>query len=506
MDNDREERWLQEQRQKEQDTIRLDGEIAQAMAEAEKDRQRQQEELKNSINQLRGDTTLNQPSFIGSMAASRGASQVNVALPASRSRSSQGTAATVPLPPKNNKVLLYDGSTPLRDYLKTFERIAVINNWSEAQKCDALATHLTGPAQQVYTDAPEEVGYSYELLVAELQAVFEPTGQAEYFQAQLMTRRRKTEEGWPQLGQAVKRLVRQAYPEADQRTQDRLAREAFIDAIDDKELRSRVRDKEPETLHRAVQAAVRSEAYQKVDQAKEERTKHKRSVRQVTFQGNTKEETNIREVMEEMKQAVNQLSQTDRDTGDSDVVIDEQKPTGSDVDRSTLRHCYNCGKPGHLFSECPDVICYSCGKKGHVTTNCSEAKKKRPSGWSPGPRRDDRNRSYSPRGDRRSTSYSPNRQWDRQNSPGRDNRGRDRDRGDYRGSGGFRNQPYNQGRRDSRDRYDNRERRDSRDRSGDRRGTSPYRNPKRSPSPQNRENGNRNRTSEAGTNSSKPLN
>ena len=79
-------------------------------------------------------------------------------VPQTRSRTSQGTSATVPLPPKSNKLLSYDGKTPFRDYLKTFERVSEINNWNLQQKCDTLVTNLTGAAQQVYTDAPEEVG------------------------------------------------------------------------------------------------------------------------------------------------------------------------------------------------------------------------------------------------------------------------------------------------------------------------------------------------------------
>ena len=389
-----------------------------------------------------------------------------VEAPISRSRSSQGTMSTNPQPPRSNKVALYDGTTPLRDYLKTFERVADINNWSEAQKCDALATHLAGAAQQVYTDAPENVGYSYNKLVAELRAVFEPAGQAEFFQAQLIIRRREKGEGWPQLGQAIRRLVRQSYPEADQVTQDRLAREAFIDAIDDRDLRSKVRDKEPETLNRAVQTAVRCEAYQEVDKAKADRGRTKKLIRRVEFRDEPEE---MPEETDGVWQAVNKLTEEVRNT--KRQIATSRSPDNradrddkGEADVPGLPFCFNCGKKDHMMYTCPEVGCFRCGKMGHWARDCKEPA---PRGYSPRSRRNDRDRSYSPRngGQQRRNGDSPgrSRQDDgyrgRRDSPGRGDQQRDR-------SGGRQNS-YDRSRKDSRDRYE---------------GSSPYRNSKRSPS------------------------
>ena len=299
-----------------------------------------------------------------------------VAQAAAIARSGQAAFAPAAMPQwwRQHKLAYYDGSTPLQDYLKIFERVAEVSAWTDVQKCDALVTHLTDSAQQVYTDAPDHVGRDYHLMVKELRSVFEPTGQA-------------------QLGQAIKRLVRQAHPEADRQTQDRLAREAFIDAIDERELRSRVRDKEPETLGKAVQVAVRSEAYYEVDKAKGDRGKPKRSIRHVGFTdpGVSEDETD-----EEYSYGVHLTSAHPR-RPDS---LDRQRSKKAADKGDAGKKCRLCSRMGHTMENCPEIKCLNCEENGHMARGCPHGprhigKNGMPSYYPP------RSRSNSPNANRR---------------------------------------------------------------------------------------------------------
>jgi hypothetical protein len=40
------------------------------------------------------------------------------------------------------------------------------------------------------------------------------------------------------------------------------------------------------------------------------------------------------------------------------------------VTNKTTNFCRHCRKPGHSFSDCPNVECHNCMKKGHIASNC----------------------------------------------------------------------------------------------------------------------------------------
>ena len=138
--------------------------------------------------------------------------------------------------PKIKKPAIYDGQSNWEDYLVQFELIAAINHWDDNQKALELATSLRGSAQSILTDSRPEMRVNYQQLTAALSSRFQPENQAEMYRAQMKSKLRGRAEPIPELGQDIKRLVRLAYPSAPLEVGEQLARDCFIDSLNDSEM------------------------------------------------------------------------------------------------------------------------------------------------------------------------------------------------------------------------------------------------------------------------------
>ena len=81
------------------------------------------------------------------------------------------------------------------------------------------------------------------------------------FQVSLQSRTHKPEETLPELAQAIRRLTRQAYPDATVSLRESIAKYQFIEALADPELRWKVHQAKAVTLTKALDAAVEVEAF-----------------------------------------------------------------------------------------------------------------------------------------------------------------------------------------------------------------------------------------------------
>ena len=96
-----------------------------------------------------------------------------------------------------------------------------------------MAISLRDVALQVLGDLSHEQRGNYHELVSALMRRFSPTNQSEIFKVQLKSRTRKPKGTLPELAQAVRRLTRQAYPTAPSDFLESLAKECFVEALDD---------------------------------------------------------------------------------------------------------------------------------------------------------------------------------------------------------------------------------------------------------------------------------
>ena len=119
-----------------------------------------------------------------------------------------------------------------------------------------LAVSLRGNAQGVLGNLPGAAHSDYNALCIALEQRFAPTNQTELYRAQLRERKQKAVETLPELGQDIRRLTNLAYPTATVDLKEILAKEQFIDAIKDSDMRLRIKQARPTDLNDEVRHAV----------------------------------------------------------------------------------------------------------------------------------------------------------------------------------------------------------------------------------------------------------
>lgn len=128
-----------------------------------------------------------------------------------------------------------------------------------------LAVSLRGHAQSVLGDLPSDNGQHYSTLVRSLEERFSPPNQTDFYRVQLKERREKASESLSELGQAIRRLTNLAYASAPGEVRETLAKDSFIDALTDSEMRIRINQSRSQNLNEAIRLAVELKAYNRAE-------------------------------------------------------------------------------------------------------------------------------------------------------------------------------------------------------------------------------------------------
>ena len=112
------------------------------------------------------------------------------------------------------------------------------------------------------TNLPREDHQKFDVLVAALESQFGSAHQTELNRAQLRARTRHKEETLPELAEDVDRITCLAYPDAAAGMLHVLARDQFIDALPDEDMRLSVRQNRPSNLKEALKSALELESNQ----------------------------------------------------------------------------------------------------------------------------------------------------------------------------------------------------------------------------------------------------
>ncbi|XP_045186669.2 uncharacterized protein LOC123544673 [Mercenaria mercenaria] len=159
----------------------------------------------------------------------------------------------------------YSGDEDLQDFLAQFQITTEINGWDYAQKSLYLASSLTGGARSLLSEMNERERRDFCSLEEKLKARFGSENKAEVFRTQLKSRVRGKGETIPEMAQSIRKMTRLAYPTGSQDVIEALSLDNFIDALNDSDIRLRLREIAPKTISEAEKIAVRMEAHRLAD-------------------------------------------------------------------------------------------------------------------------------------------------------------------------------------------------------------------------------------------------
>ena len=159
----------------------------------------------------------------------------------------------------------FDGTEDWNTYIKHFEWVAELNGWNEREKANFLTVSVTGTARQVLAGLPKERLLDYHDVVKVLQSRFDPTGRLELHRIQLKNRVRQPGETLSAVADDIRCLVDRVFVDIPADARDKLARDCFIDALADGEMRIRVIQMHTPTFNEAVEAAIELEAFTKAE-------------------------------------------------------------------------------------------------------------------------------------------------------------------------------------------------------------------------------------------------
>lgn len=258
------------------------------------------------------------------------------------------------------KPATFDGSASWLDYKSHFEACAALNGWTDREKGLYLAVSLRGNAQGVLGNLAGELGRNYNELVRALEDRFAPANQTELYRVQLRERRQKATETLPELGQTIRRLAHLAYPTAPNDVRETLAKEQFIDALVDADMRLRIKQARPQSLNDAIRLAVELEAFIKSDFGRIEQKSHLRVANGDSSRNDDADNTDeLTKCLKGLQSSLNELKSEIREL---------RKPDDS------RRSAQNGSKQRHL----PKTIkCYNCHEEGHISRQCPSKQKNR---------------------------------------------------------------------------------------------------------------------------------
>ncbi|KAL5010990.1 hypothetical protein ScPMuIL_013295, partial [Solemya velum] len=161
-----------------------------------------------------------------------------------------------------------EGKEDWTDWISLFETHAEINQWTMPEMGKFLVSLLRGRARKVWHEIPLASQGNYGAIKKILTKAFVPFGVGEFRKAELHAIRRKLDESLYVFSLEIRRLVRQAYPELDTVALDILAKDNFVNKVDNSNLRLKLRHMPKLSFDEIVAVAMEWETIEQADKAR----------------------------------------------------------------------------------------------------------------------------------------------------------------------------------------------------------------------------------------------
>ena len=265
----------------------------------------------------------------------------------------------------------FSGKGSVRTFLAKFDNCRRYNRWSDREKLHYFTNALEDPAAQVLWDLQSEGAVSYRDLRASLVQVYGSEGQAEVFRAQLKMVRRKKGESLTDLAMKIRRLMVMAFPRPMDRTIEIVARDVFLDALDDPELTFQIHTQRPRELDSAVQIAQYLEAV-----IRSLPSRSSKSVRTVVHDGGegklAAELKDLRPGQRYLLDALEQFGERLESRPNKQQVSDTRPQAALPTDWADRRASEGDGRKQARRN----TACFACEKEGHYAKNCDQVRSK----------------------------------------------------------------------------------------------------------------------------------
>ena len=244
------------------------------------------------------------------------------------------------------KPTAFDGKTSWDAYKTQFKIVAEINGWESQEKAAFLAASLQGQALSVLNCLSDSSRRNYNALVQALDSRYGTLCQSELNRATLRNRIRRRDESLPELAGDIERLVRLAYPSGTPEMLEALAKDQFVDAVHDDDIRLRIAQSRPTTLRQALEIALELESFVLAN------IRRSRYVREVRIDepryGSTSQVGPWNGVLDQLKALTQEMRNF---TGE----YVQQRGRGTRTPASPPKKCWTC-RGDHLQRNCPDYV------------------------------------------------------------------------------------------------------------------------------------------------------